>query len=590
MTAGDLSLSAVARLPASEVYTLWHTSCAGLDDQEVRIRQETYGANAVIARGAQPLHVLLRQLQNPILWLLAFALVISALLGESTNASLISGIVLLSIVMGFVTEYRAEKAIADLHSRITHHAVVIRSGVAQSIAASELVPGDVVQLRIGSVVPADLRLVQVDGLEVDESVITGESLPVAKLVDVDDDNVERTVVWMGTVVRIGTAHGVVCATGSRTQMGRIAEKLVHQQPLTNFQLGLRGFSLFLLRIAFVITAVALIGNLALGRPVIESILYALALAIGMTPQLLPAIVSTALAMGSRQLAKQGVLIKRLISIEDLGDLDILVTDKTGTLTTGEVTFERSYPVGAEDPVHYGLLASEGDYSVLRRSVESLSPLDSALWRYGDSSFPESASKIEEIPFDHDRRMVSCLVEVDGTRLIVSKGSPEDVIARCLPITTAEKSLLTSLYEQGLRVVAVAKKSGLGHLDISPDDECDLELLGFLAFSDPPKADIEKSLSNLRSLGIEVKLATGDSLQVARSVCDKVGMEVRGSLTGSQVESMSDDQLRFLVHQTTIFARVSPEQKARLVRLIRSFGDSVGFIGDGVGAGGRDRCR
>lgn len=552
----------------------------GLTEQEVIKQREQFGLNEINLHKVSGFRILLRQVNNPILWLLSFALVFSGLLGDSANAFIIAVIVLASIAMGFLTEFRAEKAIADLHSRITHHATVVRDGKVKSILNSELVPGDVVMLRIGSVVPADLKLIEVDGLECDESVITGESLPVVKGIDQGLGD-GKNMALMGTVVRIGTGTGIVIATGNKTEFGVIAEQLGTRHPLTSFQLGLREFSLFLLRISIFITVCVLVGNVLLGRSVIESALYALALSVGMTPQLLPAIVSTALALGSRELTKQGVIVKRLISIEDLGDLDVIITDKTGTLTTGEVNYEASYPVTSVDPVVHALIATDGNYAQFQTSLAGLSPLDSALWKNAGKAFPTTCTKISEIAFDHDRRMSSALVEISGERWIVTKGSPEDVVKRCTDVDPAETSLLESLYQHGERVIAVARKSAPHATSIDHSDEYGLTLVGFLTFSDPPKENIRESLIKLQDLGIEVKLATGDSLEVSKTICDKVGLNVQGTLTGSEIENLSDEQLIERVKFTSIFARVSPDQKARILLALRADHKSIGFLGDGV---------
>ena len=550
---------------------------SGLTSAEVLKLQALYGPNQVSPHKTSPLTVLLRQLNNPILWLLSGALLISGLLGDLTNASMIFAIVALSICLGFWTEYRAEKASEDLHSLIKHHATVIRDGITKSVFISELVPGDLVKLTIGSVVPADLELFQVDGLECDESVITGESLPVAK----STSNQDSKQALMGTVVRIGTGAGIVTRTGANTEFGKIAGALGNKEPETNFQLGLKDFSIYLLRIAMLIILVVVIGNLYLKRPLIESVLYALALAVGMTPQLLPAIVSTALAMGSHKLARNGVLIKRLVSIEDLGDVDILLTDKTGTLTIGEITYESSYQTAQVDPEIYGLLAIDSDYSEAKESDAGLSPLDKALWAAASIKFPKNVSKLGTIPFDHNRRITSVLVELNNTYKIISKGAPEDIINRCVGLTDIEKSLLDSIYAQGVRVIAVAERNVLENSHFSSADEKDLSLIGFLTFSDPAKPEIRESISELQALGIEVKIATGDSLQTTEHLCASIGLEISGSITGKELEALTDEQLRVKVSTTSIFARVSPEQKARVLAAIRANGKSIAYLGDGV---------
>lgn len=553
----------------------------GLTSEQVSALRQKFGKNEVGIRTVGPLSVLLRQLNNPILLLLVVALSISGLLGEIVNATLIGTIVALSIGLGFFTEYRAERATADLHARVQRHAAVIRDGFVQSIPASELVPGDIVKLRIGSVVPADLRLIEVDGLECDESIITGESLPVTKVVAAESSPGTSATALMGTVVRIGTATAEVMAIGGATELGRIAATLGRREPETRFQSGTKEFSVFLLRIAVLLGGVVVVGNLLLGRPGIDALLFALAMAVGMTPQLLPAIVSTALAGGSRRLAKEGVLVKRLVSIEDLGDVDILLVDKTGTLTSGEIVFDASYPVGPANPVVSGLLAIESEYSEILRSTAGLSQLDAALWSARRTDFPSDAVHLDAVPFDHNRRMVSALVRLAASTRIIVKGSPEEVLARCREVGTSERSLLQSLYAQGARVIAVAEKELPNREHIGRSDESNLQLAGFLTFTDPPKREVRASLDELKRLGIEVKVATGDSLEVTEHVCASVGLEAKGALSGAVISTLTDEELASRAANTTIFARVSPEEKARVLAALRARGESVAFLGDGV---------
>lgn len=553
----------------------------GLTTKEVADRRREFGQNILEVKKLNPVFLLLRQFNNPILWLLTAAILLSSFLGDVTNALIILVVVSLSAILGFITEYRAERAIADLHSRISHHATVIRDGVAKSITNAELVPGDIVKLRIGSIVPADIKLLEVKNLEIDENIITGESVPVSKGAEKDPTNPMANVAMMGTTVRNGTGTGEVIAIGGKTEFGSIAKALGQLPPTTNFQEGLKEFSEFLLKIAIAIAAIVTTVNIYLDRPFIESILYALAISVGMTPQLLPAIVSTSLALGSRKLSKNGVLVKRLVSIEDLGDLDILITDKTGTLTTGEINFEASYPIGDIDPIVGALLAIDGEYQEALKSQVGLSTLDSALWEANKSKFLIGTKKLDVIPFDHNRRMISVLIENSGVKKIIVKGSPEEVIAKCSAINATSESLLKSLYAQGARVIAVAEKCLNNQTSISPKDEEALELLGFLTFSDPLKPNIRDSLLQLSNLGIEVKVATGDSVEVAVHICEQAGLSVKKVITGKEIEELTDNQLLSKLQETTIFARVSPEQKAKIISGLRSQGFSVGFLGDGV---------
>lgn len=393
---------------------------------------------------------------------------------------------------------------------------------------------------------------------------------------------------MGTVIQSGSCTGVVVATGGRAEFGRIALGLGERQPQTEFQLGLKRFSFLLLQVAIVLTTLIFIANLLLQRPLIESLLFSLAIAVGITPQLLPAVVSTSLATGTRQLARRKVLVKRLVCIEDLGDMDILVTDKTGTLTEGRISFTGALPVAPEMSdgglLTLGLLATEADYAEAKLSSAGQNPLDAALWDSPGAAAFDAArfERLDLIGFDHQRRRTTVLVrEAGGRPRLVTKGAPEDVLALCGPTPPAVQAMLDEQFDAGSRVVAVATRAAAGVAGISPADEHSLSLAGFLVFLDRPKANARESLDRLEALGISVKIATGDNAKVAEKVCAEVGVLSGGTLTGAEVDALSDAALAASARTATIFARVSPEQKARIITLLRQSGGSVGFMGDGV---------
>jgi Mg2+-importing ATPase len=549
------------------------------------------GPNALRAHRVRPWRVLGRQLKSPILLLLFVTAGISVFVGESTNAVIIGVILAASIGLGFVNEFRAERAADALHDQVRHLVVALRDGVPVEVDVTELVPGDVVRLSMGAVVPADCRILDSRGLSCEEGILTGESLPVPKSAapTAPDAGVGdlTSCVLMGTVIQSGNATVVVVDTGPRTEFGRIAVGLGMAPPQTEFQRGLGRFSLLLLEVAVVLTTLIFIANVLLQRPVIDSLLFSLAIAVGITPQLLPAVVSASLATGSRALAKRRVLVKRLVCIEDLGDLDMIVTDKTGTLTEGRISFEAAVPtagIGADKVYRLGLLATETDYSVVPVSTIGLNALDAALWRAAsaDSAHPELACRLDVLPFDHERRRTSALVDdPDSGRLIVTKGAPENLLHCCVDVPASALDLLREQYTAGARVVAVAHKSAPEVTTLSAADEAGLHLDGLLIFLDRPKADARHSLETLAALGITVKIATGDSAVVAEKVLADVGIVSGGTITGSQIDEQDDDTLRSAVTTATIFARVSPEQKARVIRLLRHSGRSVGFLGDGV---------
>ncbi|MGN6426319.1 MAG: magnesium-translocating P-type ATPase [Leifsonia sp.] len=561
----------------------------GLDDAEAAERLATVGPNAVRGHRAHPWRVLARQVRSPILILLFATAVISAFVGQATEAVIIAVILAVSVGLGFVNEFRAERAADALHDRLRHTVVVVRAGVRRSVDVTELVPGDLVVLTVGTVVPADLRLLEVSGLECDESIVTGEARAAAKAVapvpagsGVGD---LASCALMGTVVHAGGGVGVVVATGAGTEFGRIAVGLAAQEPQTEFQRGLGRFSTFLLLVALILTTLIFVAALLLGRPLIESLLFSLAIAVGITPQLLPAVVSTSLAAGSRALARRRVLVKRMVCIEDLGDLDLLVTDKTGTLTTGRIVFDRPVPldgVDAGEVLLLGLLATDVDPAAPQ--TVGLNALDAALWASaGAADAPVSAyRRLDAVPFDHERRMAGALVAATGSApIVVVKGAPESVLPLCTDADPSAQATLDTLYAQGARVIAIATRPAAGLAALTPSDETGLTLRGYLAFVDGVKPDAQASLRRLADLGVAVKIATGDSAVVAERVCAQLGMPADGTLTGDRVDALDDEQLAEAARAATVFARVSPEQKARIVRALRQKGRAVGFMGDGV---------
>ena len=566
-----------------EVLRTLDTSVEGLTSTEAASRLARVGPNSVRTHRVSAAAVLLRQLNNAVLGLLAVTAVLSFFLGDNTQAVIICLILSVSVGLSFVNEYRAERATAALHSRVHHNALVHRDGQLTKVDVNTLVPGDVIELELGQLVPADARLIDVNGLECNESILTGESTATEKSAEpapgdvalADADN----LAFMGTVVSAGEATAVVYATGANAEFGRIAAGLGERQPETEFQTGLRRFSYLLLRVALTLTVVIIAINLLLRRPVIDSALFGLAIAVGITPQLLPAVVSASLAAGSRRLARLKVLVKRLVCIEDLGDIDILITDKTGTLTEGQIKLIDAIDAAghhSESVLRCGLLASDVD---LAMGGTSANEMDAALWE-GRGGI-EGVTRVAMLPFDHTRRATSVLVDQSGGRSLIVKGAPEQVMARCTGLPSGARRTLATLFADGRRVVAVASRRAAGLTDLTASDECGLTLDGFLVFADNPKKAARDSLAQLAALGIEVKVATGDNPTVAEKVCNDIGLVSKGTLTGAELERMDDAELDAAARDRTIFARISPEQKARLISSLRRTGRSVGFLGDGV---------
>lgn len=591
---GELDLSAAARQSVAEVLQSLAATDSGLSATEATTRLNNYGQNVLVSHPVTAMGVLYRQLRNPLLILLVAAALVSAVTGDVADGVIIAAIVAMSVGLGFFNEYRSERAVASLQSNIRHEALTQRDGTQQMVDVRQLVPGDVVTLGVGALVPADVRLIEVNQLECDEAVLTGESMPASKTAEAvssSDSAVDlASCAFMGTVVHQGSARAVVVATGSHTAFGKIALGLGERQAETAFQVGLRGFSKLLVGVAAALTISIFVINVAFSRPLLEALLFSLAIAIGITPQLLPAIVSVSLASGSRQLARQHVLVKRLVTIEDLGNIEVLFTDKTGTLTEGAITFDRAMDVNGDDKpglLTLGLLCNEA--TMTATSAVGGNALDVALWSAPTAGGVDSRAdgsksfrRLGLLPFDHDRQLASVLVvRGDSDPILVTKGAPEAVLARCDSVPPEAHATLDRLFADGARVVAVATRTTPGLAALTPADEHDLQLEGFFTFIDRPKAGIEASIAKLEHLGVVVKVITGDNGAVAAKVCRDIGMTVTATITGADLDRIDDDELAKVIPSTTVFARVSPDQKSRIIKVARRTGVDVAFLGDGV---------
>jgi Mg2+-importing ATPase len=588
-----MTLADAARQPVADVLTKLETHDTGLTSEEATRRIAMYGANVLSTRTVTMFSVFVRQLRNPLLILLLAAAAVSAATGDTTDGGIIAAIVFLSVGLGFVNEYRSEAAVAALHAKIKHEALVWRDNTASRHSVADLVPGDVVALSMGDLVPADVRLVEAVQLECDEAVLTGESVPAIKTIEPSstDSAVDLpSCAFMGTVVHQGSGRGVVVATGSSTAFGKIAVGLGEKQAETAFQTGLRGFSKLLVRVAAALTISIFVINVAFSRPLLDALLFSLAIAIGITPQLLPAIVSLSLSTGSRRLAQKRVLVKRLVTIEDLGNIEVLFTDKTGTLTEGAITFDQALdPTGqpTTDPFLLGLVCNEA--TLTDSGPVGGNALDVALWSAPEvaeitsgANPPSKYDRLGLLPFDHERQLSSVVVRTPtGEELLITKGAPEALIKRCVDVAPEADATLQRLFGEGSRVVAVATRQVSGLTQPTAADERDLHLGGYLTFVDRPKADAGQSIAKLKRVGIAVKIVTGDNGAVATKVCNDIGLTVEGVLTGVDMDGLDDDALAEAIPHTTVFARVSPEQKSRIIKIARRTGVDVAYMGDGV---------
>lgn len=574
------------------------SSDAGLSGVEAKVRITTWGPNRVANHeGQNALRLLLRQFQSPLVLILVFGAIISLNLREWVDAGIILAIVLGGGLLGFVQEFRASSAVAKLRARLALRATAWRDGSAQDILAADLVPGDVIALNAGDLIPADCLVLEVNDFLVTEASLTGEPFPVEKrpgLVPAEAPLAMRTnAVFLGASVRSGTARALVVDTGSRTAFGAIAARLQAREPETEFGRGLRRFGGMLVQIMFAIVLFVLTINLLSGRPIEQSLLFAVALAVGLSPELLPAIVSVTLAAGATKLAARGVIVRRLESIESLGGMDVLCTDKTGTLTVGAVTLADAVDTHGQSAPEVRRLAFLN--AALETGIDN--PLDSAIRAEGETAGLSTAhvKKLDEIPYDFARRRLTIVIEeADGRRRMITKGAfasiaqvcasiREDGDERALDAAALERleAFVRQQGEEGARVLALAERAAPMKENYDIGDEEAMVFIGFLLFRDPPKADAAAALAALDRLGVAVKIVTGDNRYVAAHVAKGVGLNPAAMLTGADIASTSDEALWNLAPRTDVFAEIDPQQKARIVRAMQRTGLSVGYLGDGI---------
>jgi Mg2+-importing ATPase len=568
---------------------------AGLTSAEAARRLARYGPNEPVSiRRLSALVQLAHLFANPLVIILLVASAISALLGQRTDALLIITIVLLGIVINFWQTYRSQQAADRLRASVVPTATVVRDGRSQEVARRTVVPGDVIHLSAGDLVPADSRLVDARDLSVQQAMLTGESLPVDKHVGPPDAIAtgadDAAWVFLGTSVVSGTGVAVAVATGPQTVFGDIAKRLGTNAPISEFDHGLRRFSLLILRTTVVLVLFILLVALALRRDPIESLLFAVALGVGLTPEFLPMIASVTLTAGAIRMARDGVIVKHLPAIQNFGSIDILCSDKTGTLTAGKMQIERvTDPLGAASDRPLLLAAINSRFETGIRS-----PLDTAIL---DASTLDLAgyTKIDEIPFDFERRRVSVVVDgPDGHRLLVTKGAPEQLLplvtgiersGQVAPLTAADRQdcdrFHAALGGEGLRVLAVAYRAVAPAPRYTRDDERDFVLTGFVAFADPVLPDAAEAIAGLRRDGVEVKILTGDNHRVARHICDQIAFPHDAIATGDELARLDDAALEHVAEEASVFTRVSPAQKNRIILALKRRGHIVGFIGDGI---------
>ena len=592
------------KLRDEELFRALNTSRSGLDAVEAARRFREYGSNEIpTAARRTTIAMFAAQFKNPLVYALVFAAVVAASLGEVTEAAIIITIVIVNALLGFAQNYRSEKAVDELRRYMSYRAVVLREGKKGSVDTRELVPGDLVNLAVGDVVPADIRLLEADEFQTNESVLTGESTPVDKVATPIEyesplpHQLSNTAL-MGSEVIAGSGSGVVVATGGRAYIGQVASSLSLLPPKTDFQMNIARFGSFLVKLILILTLFVFIVNSLLGRGVLEALLFSLALAVGIIPEALPVIITVGLSDGALRLVKKKVVVKRLEAIEDVGNVDVLCTDKTGTLTQNEIVVEGIVDAeGLErlELIKYALLCNS---AVVEGDRILGNPIDVAIWKHARSTgFDEARlnefQRVHEIPFGFNRRRMSSVVESRDGTLLISKGAPEAILdvstrlgngeARPLSPTKIEvKSLIDKYVQAGRRLIALGYKKIDRKPEYSPEDEHDLTFIGLLILSDPPKEDAPHAISRLKSLGIRLKILSGDDPVITAKVCRQLGIEVHGRvLTGTDIQEMHKDELRRAAEDNDVFGRVTPEQKLAIADALRKNGHVVGFLGDGV---------
>lgn len=582
-------------LSIENAYTKVAANPNGLDDAEAAYRLKKYGLNTIKSNANSSMFILLiSQFKSPITLLLMIAAILSAGLGDISDAAIILCIVLLSSFLGFWQEKGAANAVKELLQMVRLKCRVIRNGTSKEIAVEEVVPGDVVILSAGDIIPADCIILDSKDLFVDEATFTGETFPIEK------SNCEplpvntalskrRNTLFMGASVISGKATALVMATAKQTEFGKISINLQLRAPETDFEAGIRKFGAFLVQVTLILVIIIFAINVFLHKPVLDSFLFSLALAVGLTPQLLPAVISVNLSIGAKRMAKLQVIVKRLSSIENIGSMNILCSDKTGTITQGKVNLKDTIDISGK---HNGKVLQ---YAWLNASMQQgfRNPIDEAIClAHNETSSPFNVQS--EIPYDFIRKRLTIVVNGEKTNLAITKGSLNSILSVCTHAEISEgklvdisdsKVLIVKKYKElsqaGFRTLGVAYKPVTDTSNFTRDDEKDMVFLGFITLFDPPKPNVEKIITKLNTLGVKLKIITGDNALVAKSLALQIGIKDPKILIGIQLQKMTKAALLHEAINTDIFAEIEPNQKEHIIFLLKSSGNVVGFMGDGI---------
>jgi len=581
--------------PPNKLFTGLQCTNMGLTTQEAEQRFETVGLNQL--KPKKPitrLSLFLNQFKSPIVLILLSAVIISAFVKDWTDALIILLIILGSALLSFTQEYNASSAAEKLKSRVAIQTLVMRDEQQQSVPSEQIVPGDVVVLSAGSLIPADGVVLDVKDFYVNQAVLTGETFPVEKKPGVVPEKAslaERTnTVYMGTNVRSGTAKVLIVKTGTRTYFGQLSDRLSIRPPETEFERGIRSLGLLLTEIMLLLVFGIFFINVLFHKPILDSLLFSIALAVGLTPQLLPAIININLSKGSQAMAERGVIVRRLESIENIGSMDVLCTDKTGTITEGIVKLDAALDLSGCDSEKVFHLA----FINAHFQTGLTNPLDEAILAMEKPDL-NNVIKLDEVPYDFHRKRLSVLVQQNGEKLLITKGALDNVLSVCSryqqnqSIEMIDEDTLSQINqrfiewsEQGYRVLGVSTKIiDDNKQGISRADETDMLFTGYLLFFDPPKAEAKEAILSLTRLGVQLKIITGDNKLVAEHTVEQVGLDKTLILTGSQMDDLGDEAFWNVAERTTIFADVDPNQKERIILALKKTGHVVGYMGDGI---------
>jgi Mg2+-importing ATPase len=581
-------------LSATEILARLGATVNGLTAAEAKKRLTRYGANRLKPpKRSDVLTLLVGQFKSPIILILLFATCLSFALHNPIDATIILAIVIISGLLGFWQEHSASNAVEKLLAMVQIKAAVLRDGDQQEISVEEIVPGDIVILNAGDIVPGDCLLLESKDVFVDEAMLTGETFPVEKAISVlpvDTALAERTnTVWMGTHIVSGNAKALVIGTGKETEFGKVSERLKLKAPETEFEHGIRRFGYFLGEVTLILVVIIFAVNVYLHRPVLDSFLFSMALAVGLTPQLLPAIISINLAHGAKRMAQKKVIVKRLASIENFGSMNVICSDKTGTLTMGSVRVESALDVNGASSDKVFLFAYLNAYY----ETGFTNPIDIAIRTYRTVDLSEYKKK-DEIPYDFLRKRLSIAVTHGDAHLMVTKGALANILDVCSFAETNEGTIIeiasvrdqiqkhfADLSNQGFRILGIAYKNMPSETLINKSDETGMMFLGFLTLFDPPKPNIAETIASLKKLGVSLKIITGDNRLVAANLSLKMGLSNTTIITGPDVRTMSDGALLKIVGEADVFAEIEPNQKERIIIAIRKAGNVVGYMGDGI---------